>query len=65
NHARLSTIVPGRDFGNEIEVLGGLPPGRQLVDNPPDSLVDGQEVRIAAQRPAATSGHGDDAKPSQ
>ncbi len=29
NHARLSTIVPGRDFGNEIEVLGGLPPGRQ------------------------------------
>jgi RND family efflux transporter MFP subunit len=47
-HARLSTIVPGRDFGNEIEVLGGLPPGRQLVDNPPDSLVDGQEVRIAA-----------------
>jgi RND family efflux transporter MFP subunit len=50
NHARLSTIVPGRDFGNEIEVLGGLPPGRQLVDNPPDSLVDGQEVRIAAPR---------------
>jgi len=56
NHARLSGIVPGRDFGNEIEVLGGLPPGRKLVDNPPDSLVDGQEVRIAAQRPAAGGG---------
>jgi hypothetical protein len=58
NHARLSTIVPGRDFGNEIEVLGGLPPGRQLVDNPPDSLVDGQEVRIGAPRPPA-GGKGD------
>ncbi|MFY9822504.1 MAG: efflux RND transporter periplasmic adaptor subunit [Thermoanaerobaculia bacterium] len=56
NHARLSTIVPGRDFGNEIEVLGGLPPGRQLVDNPPDSLVDGQEVRIAASHPPASGG---------
>lgn len=64
NHARLSGIVPGRDFGNEIEVLGGLPPGRKLVDNPPDSLVDGQEVRIAAGR-AGASGHGDDSKPSQ
>jgi RND family efflux transporter MFP subunit len=53
NHVRLSAIVPGRDFGNEMEVLGGLPPGRQLVDNPPDSLVDGQEVRIAAPSPAA------------
>jgi RND family efflux transporter MFP subunit len=52
-HARLSAIVPGRDFGNEIEVLGGLPPGRQLVNNPPDSLVDGQSVRIAAPHPAA------------
>jgi RND family efflux transporter MFP subunit len=52
-HARLSAIVPGRDFGNEIEVLGGLPPGRQLVNNPPDSLVDGQLVRVAAPRPAA------------
>jgi RND family efflux transporter MFP subunit len=50
-HARLSRIVPGRDFGNEIEVLGGLPPDRQLVNNPPDSLVEGQEVRIAAPHP--------------
>jgi membrane fusion protein, multidrug efflux system len=53
-HARLSAIVPGRDFGNEIEVLGGQPPDRQLVNNPPDSLVDGQEVRVAA--PAAGFG---------
>ena len=50
-HARLSTIVPGRDFGNEIEVLAGLPPGRQLVNNPSDSLVDGQAVRIAPPQP--------------
>jgi RND family efflux transporter MFP subunit len=55
-HARLSKIVPGRDFGNEIEVLGGLPPGRQLVNNPPDSLVDGQEVRIAAAAPHPPAG---------
>jgi RND family efflux transporter MFP subunit len=42
----VTDIMPGRDFGAEIEVLTGLKPDDQVVLNPPDSLVSGQEVKI-------------------
>lgn len=37
----------GRDFGGSVEVLSGLPAGTQIVDNPPDSLAEGERVHIA------------------
>jgi RND family efflux transporter MFP subunit len=49
----LKSIVQGRDFGNTIEVLSGLAPNELVVLNPPDSITDGVQVRIAAP-PAAT-----------
>ena len=45
---RLKSIVQGRDFGNAIEVLSGLAPDDAVVVNPPDSIVDGLTVRVAA-----------------
>ena len=39
-------VTPGHDFGAEIEVVAGLNPNDQVVVNPPDSLVSGQEVEI-------------------
>jgi RND family efflux transporter MFP subunit len=42
----LTELTPGHDFGTEIEVVHGLKPGDQVVVNPPDSLVSGQEVNI-------------------
>src|SRR5579862_7813419 len=42
----LTDITPGHDFGSEIEVAAGLQPGDQIVMNPPDSLVSGQQVNI-------------------
>lgn len=42
----LSTITVGHDFGNSIEVVSGLKAGDQVVLNPPDSLVTGQEVEV-------------------
>jgi RND family efflux transporter MFP subunit len=42
----LAEITPGHDFGSEIEVVAGLKPQDQVVVNPPDSLVSGQEVKI-------------------
>ena len=42
----LSEVTPGHDFGNEIEIVSGLQPDDQVVLNPPDSLVTGQEVQI-------------------
>jgi RND family efflux transporter MFP subunit len=40
----LTDITPGRDLGTEMEVLAGLQAGDQVVVNPPDSLVSGQDV---------------------
>jgi RND family efflux transporter MFP subunit len=45
---KLKSIVQGRDFGNSIEVLSGLSPHETVVLNPPDSIADGVQVRIAA-----------------
>ena len=43
----LADITPGHDFGSEIEVVAGLKADDQVVVNPPDSLVSGQQVKIA------------------
>jgi RND family efflux transporter MFP subunit len=43
----LAEITPGHDFGSEIEVVAGLKADDQVVVNPPDSLVSGQQVKIA------------------
>jgi RND family efflux transporter MFP subunit len=56
-NAVLIPITLGRDFGNEVEVISGLNGGEKVILNPPDSLVSGQEVRIATaskQTPGAS-----------
>ena len=42
----LTVLTPGRDFGNQIEIVSGLKPDDQVIINPPDSLVSGQQVQI-------------------
>ena len=54
NRAALVPVTLGRDFGTKVEVTSGLAPGALVIDSPPDSLVDGQEIRIA--RPATAGG---------
>jgi len=44
----LLPITLGRDFGTQVEVVSGLEPNQVIVLNPPDSLVDGQQVHLAA-----------------
>jgi len=46
-HAAFIPITIGRDFGTEVEVVSGLDVNEKVISNPPDSLVDGQEVRSA------------------
>jgi RND family efflux transporter MFP subunit len=46
-HAIMVPITLGRDFGTEVEVVSGLGGSEKVITNPPDSLVDGQEVRSA------------------
>jgi len=42
----LSAVTPGHDFGSQIEIVSGLKPDDQVIMNPPDSLVTGQQVQI-------------------
>jgi RND family efflux transporter MFP subunit len=42
----LTAVTPGHDFGNTIEVVSGLKPDDQVIINPPDSIVHGQQVQI-------------------
>src|SRR6267142_2047915 len=44
----LIPLTLGRDFGSDVEVLTGLNGDESLVVNPPDSIVSGQSVRLAA-----------------
>jgi multidrug efflux pump subunit AcrA (membrane-fusion protein) len=46
-HAELKQITLGHDFGSEVEVVAGLNGDESIIANPPDSLVSGEEVRIA------------------
>jgi RND family efflux transporter MFP subunit len=42
----LTTVIPGHDFGNEIEIVAGLTSNDQIIVNPPDSIVQGQQVQV-------------------
>ena len=46
NRVQLNTVTIGRDFGNEIEIVAGLKSDDQVIINPPDSIISGQEVQI-------------------
>lgn len=46
NKVILKSIVIGHDFGDAVEVLTGLQPNETVILNPPDSLLNGQKVRI-------------------
>ena len=42
----LSAVTPGHDFGDQIEIVFGLKANDQVIVNPPDSIVSGQQVQI-------------------
>ncbi len=46
HHAHIVRVTPGRDTGTTIEILSGLRQGEAVIANPPDSLTDGEVVRV-------------------
>ena len=42
----LAAVTPGHDFGDQIEIVSGLKANDQVIINPPDSIVSGQQVQI-------------------
>jgi len=43
----MRTVKLGRDFGQVVEILGGVSPTNQVIINPSDSLASGMTVRVA------------------
>ncbi len=44
--ARLVRVTVGRELGTTAEVLTGLADGEPVISNPPDSLTNGERVRV-------------------
>ena len=42
----LAPVIIGRDYGTEVEILGGLKASDSIVLNPSDSIEEGQTVRV-------------------
>ena len=65
NRIKLRKVRIARDFGSEVEIAGSLNLEERLVANPPDSLDEGEEVRVmAAGEKQGASGPGYDLKNS-
>jgi RND family efflux transporter MFP subunit len=43
----MKKVALGRDYGTEVEVVTGLTSSDRVIDSPPDSLADGDRVRLA------------------
>jgi RND family efflux transporter MFP subunit len=49
----MRSVQLGRDLGDSVEVVAGLSPSDRVIDAPPETLQNGQTVRLAAATPPA------------
>jgi len=61
NRVLLKPVTIARDLGTVIEVASGLSPNDRVIQNPPDGIGNGAEVRLAG----AASGGADAGKPKK
>jgi multidrug efflux system membrane fusion protein len=60
SRVRLRPVAVGRDLGTSIEINSGLSPSDRVIDNPADSLADGQLVRVVTPAAGSAPGSGHD-----
>jgi RND family efflux transporter MFP subunit len=58
NTVKLVAITLGRDFGADAEVVSGLTGQESVIVSPPDSIIDGEQVKLAAQNQQGGSSSG-------
>jgi multidrug efflux pump subunit AcrA (membrane-fusion protein) len=56
DRAHLNTIVLGRDYGTQVEVASGLTLDQKVIDNPPDSIGEGDQVRVIQPQASNAAG---------
>jgi RND family efflux transporter MFP subunit len=64
--AVLKPLTIGRDYGKDVEITAGVKAGETIIVNPPDSLLNGQKVKVVVpgqeDRDDAADDDGDDGK---
>jgi RND family efflux transporter MFP subunit len=48
-HVQMRAVKIGRDLGSTVEVTAGLVPSDKIIDSPPDSIAQGELVRIGGK----------------
>jgi RND family efflux transporter MFP subunit len=51
NKVVFKSVQLGRDLGDSVEVLAGLSPSDRIINNPPETLTNGDAVRVAGATP--------------
>jgi hypothetical protein len=46
DQAKLVHVTLGQDDGSTVQVIDGLAADSRVIENPPDSLIDGEPVRV-------------------
>ena len=59
NKAHLVSVIIGQDDGASVQIVGGLKADDLVIQDPPDSLIEGEKVS------PQTPGHGDDKQPAE
>jgi RND family efflux transporter MFP subunit len=54
DQAKLVRVTLGQDDGNTVQVVSGIDADSRVVVNPPDSIIDGEQVRVV--QPGKTEG---------
>jgi RND family efflux transporter MFP subunit len=56
NTARLVPVVIGEDDGANVQIVTGLGAGDQVIQDPPDSLIEGEKVQIVTPGSQSSAG---------
>ncbi|NIE66423.1 efflux RND transporter periplasmic adaptor subunit [Burkholderia sp. Ax-1719] len=59
---QLRDVTIGTDLGTRVEITEGLKAGERVIDNPPDSLTNGDVVRLAATEATSVANPSHDAE---
>jgi RND family efflux transporter MFP subunit len=51
NKVVLKSVQLGRDLGDSVEIVAGLSPSDRVINNPPETLAAGDNVRVATATP--------------
>jgi hypothetical protein len=54
--AHLVPVVIGEDDGANVQIVSGLSAADQVIQDPPDSIIEGEKVRVVTPSSQANAG---------